>query len=119
MEKVQKSYSLATELNAKTEAIQVATLLTIIGEEAREVYFTFSDWATEGDDKKIGPVLSKFASYCEPRKNIPFERYRFNRRTQEVGESYDQYRTALRKIAEGCDFQTITADEILRDRLGV
>ena len=27
------------------------------------------------------------------------------------------YRTALHKLAEGCDFQTITPDEILRDRL--
>ena len=36
---------------------------------------------------------------------------------QEPGESYDQYRTALLKLAEGCSFETITSDEILRDRL--
>ena len=36
---------------------------------------------------------------------------------QEPGESYDQYRTALLKIAEGCNFQSVTPDEILRDRL--
>ena len=36
---------------------------------------------------------------------------------QEPGESYDQYRTALRMLAEGCAFQAITPDEILRDRL--
>ena len=34
-----------------------------------------------------------------------------NRRT------YDQYKTALKKLAEGCDFAKITPDEILRDRL--
>jgi hypothetical protein len=55
--------------------------------------------------------------YCEPRINIPFERYRFNRRSQEPGETYDQYRTALRKLAENCDFGSITPDELLRDRL--
>ena len=48
---------------------------------------------------------------------MPFERYRFNRRVQEPGETYDQYRTALLKLAEGCDFQTITPKEIVRDRL--
>ena len=58
----------------------------------------------------------KFQQYCQPCKNVPFERYRFNRRTQEPGETYDQYRTALRKLAEGCEFQTITLGEILRDR---
>ena len=36
---------------------------------------------------------------------------------QEPGESYDQYRTALRMVADGCDFHTITPDEILRDCL--
>ena len=36
---------------------------------------------------------------------------------QEPGESYEHYRTALRKLAEGCDFDTITSDEVLRDRL--
>ena len=110
------SYSLAIGLNTKDENIQVATLLTVVGEEAREVYATFT-WETAGDEDKIARVLSKFESYCQPRRNIPFERYRFNRRIQEGGESYDQYRTALLKIAEGCSFQTITPDEILRDRL--
>ena len=36
---------------------------------------------------------------------------------QEAGESYDQYKTALRKLAEGCDFRKITPEEILRNRL--
>ena len=74
------NYSLATALNEKNEAVQVATLLTVIGEEAREVFSTFSGWATDGDESKIGPVLAKFEQYCQPRKHVPFERYRFNRR---------------------------------------
>ena len=112
-----KNYSLATGLSAKPEEVQVATLLTVIGEEAREVFSTFSDWANEGDQAKIAPVWQKYEEYCEPRRNVPFERYRFNCRMQEAGETYDQYRTALLKLAEGCDFQTITPDQILRDRL--
>ena len=39
-----KNYSLASKLHKETEDIQVATLLTIIGEEARDVYSTFTDW---------------------------------------------------------------------------
>ena len=110
------SYYLATELNKKGEEVQVATLLTIIGEDARDVFSTFT-WESAGDAKKIEPVLQQFAGYCEPRKNVPFERYRFNKRTQEAGEPYDQYRTALRKLAKGCAFSTITPEELLRDRL--
>ena len=107
------SYFLATELNKKSqpvEPVEVTTLFTVIGEEARDVYSTFTDWAEAGDQDKIAPVLRKFAEYCQPRKNIPLEHYRFNRRAQEAGESYDQYKTALRKLAEGCEFATITPD---------
>ena len=98
------SYSLATELNKKSQAVQVDTLLTVIGEEARDVYSTFTYWAEEGDQDKVAPVLQKLATYCQPRENVPFERYQFNCRTQDVGESYDEYKTAL-------------DDEMLRDRL--
>ena len=37
------SYSLATELNKKLQAVQVASFLTVIGEEACNVYSTFTD----------------------------------------------------------------------------
>ena len=111
-------YALAADLTDKDEKVQVATLLTIIGEDAREVYSTF-DWENEGDEVKMELVLKKFSDYCEPRKNVPFERYiyKFNRREQAAGESYDQYRTALRKLAQTCAFNSITPDEMLRDRL--
>ena len=110
------SYSLPTELHKKSEAVQVATLLTIIGEDARDVFSTFT-WESAEEATKIKPVLEQFADYCALRKNVPFERYRFNKRTQEASESYDQYRTALLKLAEGCEFSTITPEEILRDHL--
>ena len=111
------NFSLATELNKKQEPVQVVTLLTVVGEESREVFATFMDWAEDGDDAKIAPVLEKFAAYCEPRKSVSFERYHFNKRAQEPGESYEHYRTTLRKLAESCEFRGITPEEILRDRL--
>jgi len=36
---------------------------------------------------------------------------------QESGESYDHYRTALRQLAERCEFESITPNQILRDKL--
>ena len=107
-------YALATELGDKPQSVQVATLLTVIGEDGCEVYSTLRDWAHDGDDRRILPVLRKFAEYCQPRKNGPFEIYKFNKRTQESGETY---KTTLRKLSEACEFDTITPNEILRDRL--
>ena len=112
-----ENYALATELGDNPQSVQVATLLTVIGEDGREVYSTLRDWAQDGDDRRIVPVLRKFAEYCQPRKNVPFERYKFNKRMQESGESYEQYKTTLRKLSEACEFDTITPNEILRNRL--
>ena len=81
------SYSLATELNKKAEERQVAMLLMIIGEDAQDVFSTFT-WGNDGDAKKINLVLKQFEEYCEPIKNVLFEHFRFNKRTQEPGELY-------------------------------
>ena len=83
-ERAWDNYALATGLSEKSEEVQVATLLTVIGEEAREVYPTFT-FSAEGDKKKIKPVLGQFERYCEPQRNVPFERYKFNRRCHEAG----------------------------------
>ena len=72
---------MATEFNKKSEAVLVVTMLTVIEEEAREVFSTFTDWASDGDNAKIEPVWTTFTQYYQPRKNVPFERYRFNRHT--------------------------------------
>ncbi|PFX31634.1 Retrovirus-related Pol polyprotein from transposon 17.6 [Stylophora pistillata] len=36
---------------------------------------------------------------------------------QEAGETYDHYRTVVRQLADRCEFESITADQILRDKL--
>ena len=81
-----ENYALATELTKKAEGVQVATLLTVIGEEAREVYATFNDWENDGDEKTMKPVLKKFEEYCESRKNVPFERFKFNLKCKSPGK---------------------------------
>ena len=63
-----RNYLLATEL--KTAAVVVATVLTVIGEKAREVYSTFTGWTSKQDEAKIHLVLEKFAPYCMLRKNV-------------------------------------------------
>ena len=62
----------------RSEQVRVMTLLTLSREEAREVFATFT-WKEDDDPKKIGTILDKFGAYCQPRKNIPFKQYQFNR----------------------------------------
>ena len=60
------NYSLATGVSEKSEAVQVESLVTVIGEEAREVFSTFSGWEYEGDKRKFDPSLpsSSYAANC-------------------------------------------------------
>lgn len=89
-------------------------LLSVIGDEALEVYQTF-EWEAEGDKHKPEKVLEMFEKYCIPRTNVLFETYCFGSRRQEDGESVDMYVTALRRIAENCEFQD--KDRRIRDQL--
>ena len=48
--------------------------------------------------------------------NVIYERYKFNNRSQELDESIDAYTTALRTLAETCEFGSLKED-LIRDRL--
>ena len=110
------NYRLATKLDKEEEARQVATLLAVIGKEANKVFRTFT-WASPDVAKKIAAVVSKFEEYCIPRENTIYERFLFFTRDQRESETVDQYLTELHQIAANCDFESITPDQLLRDRL--
>jgi len=107
---------LATKLDKEDEARQVATLLAVIGKEANKVFRTFT-FSSPEDAKKIEPVQRKFEEYCIPRENTIYERFLFFTRDQHESETIDQYLTELHQIAANCDFESITLDQLLRDRL--
>ena len=111
-------YLVATGLTKLSNEVQVSTLLTVIGAEAHDVFSTFT-W-TEGvteETATLSQVLEKFDMYCNPRTNITFERFKFNSRHQQNGETLDQYVTELRKLASQCNFDSVTPSEILHDRI--
>ena len=95
--------------------VKTSLLLHAIGAEGQEAYETFT--FAEGEDKEdVDVVLSKFESFYIPKTNITCERYGFFTRSQEPGESIDHYVTALRKLAQTCDFGDIR-DSLIRDRI--
>ena len=56
----------------KGQPIQVATLLTVIGEEAKGVSSTFNDWVADGDDKKIRGTCDYFLqNNCSKEQILP------------------------------------------------
>ena len=63
-------------------------------------------------------VKEKFETYFVVKKNIIYERAKFNSRVQEDNESVSEFIMHLLKLAEHCDFQALK-DELIRNRIVV
>ena len=68
---------------------KVSTLLYCLGEEADNILASTN--LTDEDRKKYSEVLAKFDGLFKVRKNVIFERARFNRREQEEGETVEHF----------------------------
>ena len=106
-------YAKASGADKQEEATQCAIFLHTIGEEALEVYDTFS--FTEEQKDKLVPIIEKFEAYCSPKKNTTYKRYIFNSCTQN-GRTIDAFVTDLRSKAKTCEFGDLQ-DSLIRDRI--
>ena len=107
---------LTTELDSKGEEKQVNMLLYTMGDLAEDILHMFN--LSETDKKKYEVVKQKFDSYFGKKRNVIFERAKFNRRKQEEGESVDDFVTSVHALAEHCGFAGLR-DELIRDRIVV
>ena len=99
----------------EAEKVQCAILLHLIGDEALEIYNTFT--FGEGEDRdKLTVLKKKFEDYVNPRKNTVFERYKFWECKQQDGETIDQFITELKTRARSCEFGDQT-ESLIRDRI--
>ena len=69
----------ASGLNKEDETRQVSTLMYCLGDDAEGVLASMS--ITEEARKKYKDVLAKFDAYFDVRKNIIYERAKFNTRS--------------------------------------
>ena len=106
-------YAKASGADAKDEETQCAVFLHTIGEEALEVYDTFT--FTESEEGKIEPLITKFEAYCSPKKNVTYERYLFFSCTQN-SRPIDAFVTDHRMKAKTCEFGTLH-DSLIKDRI--
>ena len=111
-----EQFRTASGLKSADETRQVSTLLYCMGEDAEDVLT--STGISDEDRKRYDAVMSKFDGFFKVRKNLIFERARFNQRNQSEGESVEQYITALYHLVETCEYGDLR-DEMLRDRLVV
>lgn len=106
-------YAKASGVEKKDEATQCAVLLHVIGDDALEIYDSFTFEESEQD--KIAPLIAKFEAYCSPKKNLTYERYIFNTCTQS-GRPFDTFVVDLRNKAKTCEFGALQ-NSLIRDRI--
>ena len=111
-----EQYRHASGLASGSEQRQVSTLLYCLGEQAEDVLS--STGISEDSRKNYSDVMGKFDEYFHVRKNIIFERARFNRRNQLPDETAEEYITVLFNLIDSCNYGNLR-DEMLRDRLVV
>ena len=80
-----------------------------MGEDAEE---TLS--STNISEENHDTVIGSFDAFFKVRKNVIFERARFNRRSQKPGESAEQFITSLYSLAENCAYGDLR-NEMIRD----
>ncbi|GFR97655.1 retrovirus-related Pol polyprotein from transposon 17.6 [Elysia marginata] len=108
------TYEIASKLRSETAEIRVATLLSCIGRDAINIFDGFQ--LTEEQNNDIQEILDAFEKYCIEETNESHERFVFNSRNQQEGESIDKYVAELRKLAKTCNVATLE-ESLIRDRI--
>ena len=107
-------YIKATQLDQCPPDRIAATLMTCIGEDALRVIEGLE--IPDFDTADAQTILDKLAEYCVGSVNEIYERYIFNSRKQEQGESFDTYLNALRTLSKTCNYGPLR-DSLIRDRI--
>ena len=111
-----EQFRLVSGLSAQSKERQVCTLLYTLGEDAEDVLSSTN--ISQEDRKKYAEVMAKFDGFFQIRKNVIYERARFNRRVQQPDELVEQFITNLYHLAEHCEYGELR-NEMIRDRIVV
>lgn len=84
-----------------------------MGDEADDVLRGLDLISEQGQQYEA--VKKGFDTYFVPKKNVIYERAKFNKRVQQPTETVDSFITALYALAENCGYGQLH-DELLRDR---
>ena len=94
-----EQYFEASSLSEDSAKKQVNTFLYCLREEAEGVVLS-SMTITAAEREDYDTVVAKFDAFFQVRRNVIFERARFNRRDQLQGETVEQYIMELYKLMQ-------------------
>ena len=107
---------MASELDKKDEGKLVNTLIYTMGDEADDILLSFN--LSPEDLQRYDVVKNRFENHFIAKRNVIYERAKFNVRIQNDGEPVEAFITDLHCLAEHCEFGTLK-DQLIRDRIVV
>ncbi|CAC5360944.1 unnamed protein product [Mytilus coruscus] len=87
-----------------------------MGPEADDIFASFD--LSEENKKKYAKVIEQFDKYFIVRRNVIFERAKFNKRKQDDDEGVESFVTSLYTLTEHCGYNDLR-QEMIRDRIVV
>ena len=112
-----EQYRIASGLDGEDQPRQVCVFLYCMGQDAEDVLT--STTITEANRKDYKKVIEELDKFFKVRRNVIFERAKFNRRDQLPEETTEEYITALYGMIDFCEYEERFKEEMLRDRLVV
>ena len=110
------NYEILSRLQEQARAYQVALLLNTLGDEGLKIYNGFQ-FATDEDARTTAEIIAKFDVYAIGEINETYERFVFNKRLQQNGESFEVFHSSIRTLIKTCNYHNDSIDSILRDRI--
>jgi len=111
-------YAVIAQLSKQPRDYQYALFMHTIGPKGIQLYkvLTFED---DEDEQDVDLIMKKLDEHIIGELNVIYERYQFNNRNQQEGESIDKLVSALMKQTKTCEFCDCLRDELIRDRIVV
>jgi hypothetical protein len=109
-------YRVASALDKASDENQVNTLIYTMGTEADDIIQSLG--ISEEEQKRYDVVKQKLENFFIIKRNVIFERAKFNLRCQQENEPVETFITDLFSLAEHCKFGSLR-EELIRDRIVV
>jgi hypothetical protein len=109
-----QNFVILSQLNKQPPEIQTALFLHSIGPHALKIYNGFN---VSSNEQNLQTIIAKFDNFIIGELNDTYERYVFNNRKQENGETIEHYVGILRHLSSTCKFCDCFIDSLIRDRI--
>lgn len=90
-----ETYALLTNIADHEDKLQVALFTNCLADDSLQVFNGFGD-----NTDTVTAIIKQFDAFVVGETKIIYERFLFNKRTQEEGESFDQFVSDLRNVSQ-------------------